>query len=247
MFVLTEETQKLPAGTLLAEAGNKFMIVAPIDLLGTTVKLKKTVVAKAPPDKAMAATQAMMVHRLKAIADGGKKFKPGALLVIPTKSRGCVVYEVGELTMDHKPRVKIKYRQDLTSDFAPAPKEIGDEAEIEETWAIVVWLSNKAVLDKYDAIDEEMETAAIKSAYEGRLIIAMDDHLGQKDLNKLQMLQDGKAIPNEEDEVIQEFAAEAEQAEYVDDDAPDEDEDEDQDEDQDEGDGDEEDEADPNV
>ena len=210
MYVLAEKKQKLPKDAVVTEtAPGEMMVVSPIDLLGNTIKLNpnKGGLNEAPPEKVAAATQSMMVHRLKLIAAGDKKFGPGSLIVVPMKGRGCVVYEIGELIVDHKPRVKIKYRQDLTSDFKPAPEEIGAEAEIEETWAIVVWLSNKAVLDKYDAVDAELEAAAVKSAYEGRLVIAMDDHLNDKELNKLQKIQNGEAVGQDDDIEVVDYMA----------------------------------------
>ena len=234
MFVLEEKKQKLPKGALVSEVGDgEMMVVSPVDFLGTTVRLnpKKGGLTEASLDKVGAAVQAMMVHRLKKIAEGEKKFGPGTLLVVPMKERGCVVYEVGELVVDHKPRVKIKYRRDLTSDFQPAPKEIGDEAEIEETWAIVVWLSNRAMLDKYDAVDAEMEAAAVKSAYEGRLVIAMDDHLNEKELNKLQKIQDGEAVAQDDDIEVVDYMADPE---YDEDEEDEEEEDEDEEEDEEE-------------
>ena len=207
LMVMKKTLQKFPKGTVVTPLDDKTVAaVSPAKLIGSTMKVSKDNLEPIEAKNVDKAVKDMIHVRTKYIDEqfGKQAVEKGTLLVIPMPKRSCAIYEVVDRVMDHKPRLKIKYRQDLSSGFEPAPENIGAETEIEEAWAMVIYLSNKALLEEFDIIDDSHQVEAIKSKYDGRLIVAMDDHLDEKKLAKLEKFKAGEAVPPDENEFEEE-------------------------------------------
>ena len=210
LMVLNKKLQKHPKGTVVTPVDDGTVIaVSPVKIFGNEFKASKDNLDPAPAKDISLALKDMAQHRSKLVDQQEKalKLEKGTLLVIPVPKRSCAVYEVVDHIMDHKPRLKIKYRQELCSGFEPAPEDIGAETEIEEAWAMVIYLSNKSLLEEHDIVDDSHELEAVKSKYDGRLIVAMDDHLDEKQLAKLEKYKAGEAVPQDkvENEEMEEY------------------------------------------
>lgn len=219
LMVLSKKLQKFPKGTVVVPTDDKTVVaVHPTKHLGKSIKANKKNLEKPKPEDVSKALNGMVKHREKAIEDqqSDERVEKGTLLVIPLSGRSCAIYEVTDYILDHKPRLKIRYRRELTSGFEPAPESIGEEAEIEEAWATVIYLSNHVLLDKHDIVDDTHEVEAIKSKYEGRLIVAMDDHLDPKKVRKLEKFKAGEAVAKEDDDEYIEEDEYDEEDEYLD-------------------------------
>lgn len=218
LMVLKKSVQKIPKGSVVTPIDDgTAAVVTPAKLIGSSVKTTKDNMEPIKAKDIDEVVKFMVKYRSDRIVEQFNKqaIEHGTLLVIPVAKRSCAIYEVIDRVMDHKPRLKIKYRQDLSAGFEPAPEDIGAETEIEEAWAMVIYLSNTALLAEFDIIDDSHQVEVIKSKYDGRLIVAMDDHLDEKKLAKLEKFKAGEAVaqedPDEEGEENEEiFEAEDE-------------------------------------
>lgn len=230
LMVLKKSVQKIPKGSVVTPIDDgTAAVVTPAKLIGSSVKTTKDNLEPIKAKDIDEVVKFMVKYRSDRIVEQFNKqaIEHGTLLVIPVAKRSCAIYEVIDRVMDHKPRLKIKYRQDLSAGFEPAPEDIGAETEIEEAWAMVIYLSNTALLAEFDIIDDSHQVEVLKSKYDGRLIVAMDDYLDEKKLAKLEKFKAGEAIPQDEGEAEFEAVNEDGDPEFDEEDGEDEEDEED--------------------